>query len=522
MESLHEPISRHARRRPDATAVIDESRAMSYGELEALSNRMARILRARGLSADDRVCLLVPKSAVAIAAMLGVLKAGAVYVPLDGAGPVARTARIVQMCSPHWLLVHPEYAALAQDCARHARGPLSRRVLRLDDPELVTGDDASLSAIPTPSGLAYIMFTSGSTGVPKGVQIRRESVAHFSRWLVGHFGIGPGDRLSGHASFHFDLSVLDIYGALTAGAELHLVPAPAAALPGATASFIRERRLTQWTSVPSVLVGMQNRDVVRPGDFPDLRRVLTCGDVLPTTAVEYWMRRLPHVTFVNLYGPTEATVASSFHTLKAPPADLGEPIPIGRAIPGERLAIFRPDGRQANIGELGELGIAGVGLSPGYWREPERTAVVFRDLPSAGRLERWYLTGDRARVDESGVFHFRGRADRQVKSRGYRIELDEVTAAVNALPEVAEATVVAVPVGGAEGRRLHAVCVFRAEDGVDFARLRTSLSKYLPAYMVPSEWHRLEEMPRNTNGKIDHRAVEEIIRLSLAESKDSV
>ncbi|MDX2525277.1 amino acid adenylation domain-containing protein [Streptomyces europaeiscabiei] len=512
MEGLHTLVSDRAQRSPDATAIVDESGALTYGELDAESNRIARVLRGRGLRPDDRVCLLVPKSAPAVVVMLGVLKAGGVYIPLDGAGPSAHIAKTVKTSEPQWMVVHPKYAHHVDELRNASASGSAIRTLLLDAAELAAADSTPVPTLPTPSRLAYIIFTSGSTGVPKGVQITHDSVAHFSGWLRKQFGIAPGDRLSGHPPFHFDLSVLDIYGALTNGAQLHIVPEQANLLPRRTADFIRDSQLTQWTSVPSTLIGMEQRDVVRPGDFPHLRRVLWCGDVLPTSVAAYWMRRLPHVTFVNLYGPTETTVASSFYVLPTATVDQRQPLPIGRAIPGERLGIFRPDRSRAAVGEVGDLCIAGAGLSPGYWRDPERTSRAFAEIPTAGGTERWYVTGDFARVDETGFFHFHGRSDRQVKSRGYRIELDEVTAAVNELPDVAESTIVALPVSGMEGRRLHAACVLRPGVELNPAALRDALLKHIPAYMVPTRWHSLEEIPRTSNGKADHAAVEKMLQ----------
>ncbi|MEV0642237.1 amino acid adenylation domain-containing protein [Streptomyces sp. NPDC050619] len=515
MDSLHTLMSRWVRETPDAAAVVDESRTLTYGALDAESNRIGRALRTLGLRPDDRVCLLVPKSALAVSAILGVLKAGGVYVPLDGAGPAARTAKVIRDSMPQWIIVHPAFDALVEECRSELGDDLPGQVFSLRQDELVTLDSAPLPASQPPSGLAYIIFTSGSTGVPKGVQITHAGAVHFIRWLVDHFGIGPEERLSGHPPFHFDLSVLDVFGALAAGAELRLVPEAANFLPHRTASFIRDHRLTQWTSVPSVLTWMERRDAVRPGDFPDLRRIICSGDVLPTSVVAYWLRRLPHITIVNTWGATETSVLSSFHELREAPADPQVPIPIGKAVPGEELAVLRPDGSRAAVGEDGDLCIAGPGLSPGYWRDPEKTARAFRYFPTANGQRRWYITGDHGHVDESGTFHFHGRADRQVKSRGFRIELDEVAVAVNALPDVAEAAVVALPVAGMEGSQLHAACTLRTGVAKEPAGLRDALLKRLPEYMVPVRWHFVDEVPKSPNGKIDNRAVETIIRSQM-------
>src|SRR5207249_9479378 len=225
----------------------------------------------------------------------------------------------------------------------------------------------------------------------KGVVITHDSVGHFIDWAVRYFGTGPADRISGHPPLHFDLSTFDIFATLSTGAELHLVPPEMSLLPHKLAALIRDHQLTQWFSVPTVLNYLAKFDVVRQDDFPALRRVLWCGEVLPTPTLIHWMRRLPHVTFTNLYGPTETTIASSYYTVPRCPADEREPIPIGAACGGEELMVLDEELRPVATGDMGELYIRGVGVSPGYWRDLEKTRSVF--LPwrdGAGTLERIY------------------------------------------------------------------------------------------------------------------------------------
>lgn len=512
MESLHALVSERVRKSPDTTAVVDESGSLTYAEIDAESTRIARALRARGMRPDDRVCLLVPKSTLAVSAILGVLKAGGVYIPLDGKNPALRTSQVLKTSAPHWTLVHPAYSGLIAECTALLGDETPGQILPLLRDELATADSTPLPELRGPSGLAYIIFTSGSTGSPKGVQITHSGVVHYVRWFVDHFRLGPDDRLSGHPPFHFDLSVLDIFGALTSGAQLHLVPDEANLLPHRIANFIREHRITQWTSVPSVLTGMERRNAVKADDFPDLRRIVCSGDVLPTSVVAYWLRRVPHITIVNTWGATETSVNSTGHEVREVPSDLQEPIPIGTATPGEEVAVLHADGSRATVGEPGDLCIAGPGLSPGYWADPEKTSQAFKYFPSPDGQKRWYVTGDRGYVDESGTLHFLGRTDRQVKSRGYRIELDEVAVAVNALSEVAEASVVALPVAGMEGHRLYAACTLRSGVKKDPASLRAALLNRLPEYMVPTQWYFLDDIPKSANGKIDNQTVKEIVR----------
>ena len=250
-------------------------------------------------------------------------------------------------------------------------------------------------------------------------------------------------------------------------------------------------------SVPSALVYMARFDAVGQDDFPALRRVLWGGEVLPTPVLVEWMRRLPHVAFTNLYGPTETTITSCSYTVPAVPADGSTSIPIGRPCKGEELFVFDTEGRRAAIDEVGEIVIGGIGVSPGYWGDDEQTERAFSDGA--------YRTGDLGRIDADGLAYFVGRADSQVKSRGYRVELGEVEAALHSLPGVRECAVVAIDsprFGGA------AICAAYALDRpLERRALRDGLGDLLPAYMLPAYWSELDALPRTGNGKVDRAAL---------------
>ncbi|HKW37095.1 MAG TPA: amino acid adenylation domain-containing protein [Burkholderiales bacterium] len=513
---LQEGVSAQAQARPEATALVFKEERLTYGALEEASNRLAHLLKGLGCRRGDRIGLLLPKTPTAIVAMLGVLKADAIYVPMDPAGPAARQARVLEVSDCRCVLA----AGLAGENIRgaFAAAALANRpvVGWLDDGPPADVDAAftlqDLAAHPaTPpaygnadSDVAHILFTSGSTGLPKGVMITHAGVGHFIRWASGHFGIAPSDRISQHPPLHFDLSTFDIFGTLSAGAELHLVPPELNLLPPRLAQFIRDADLTQWFSVPSVLNLMAKFDVVRPNDFPGLRRVLWCGEAMPTPTLMYWMRRLPNAQFTNLYGPTEATIASSYHTVTTCPADEREPIPIGCACDGEELLVLDGELRPAPPGQAGDLYIRGAGLSPGYWRDPDKTRSAFLPCPGgAGPQDRIYKTGDLARRGPDGVHYFLGRADTQIKSRGYRIELGEIESALHSLPDLLESAIVAIQSAGFEGWLICCAYVAAAGRDVSGSSLRRSLSALLPGYMLPARWMPYQFLPKNDNGKID-------------------
>jgi acyl-coenzyme A synthetase/AMP-(fatty) acid ligase len=256
---------------------------------------------------------------------------------------------------------------------------------------------------------------------------------------------------------------------------------------------------------------MAKFNAVAHGDFPELERLLWCGEVLPTPVLAHWMRRLPHVTFTNLYGPTEATIASSYYTVPACPVDETSPIPIGVPCDGEELLVLDHDLCPAPVGEIGDLYIAGVGLSPGYWRDEAKTAEVFLPDPRAprGSGRRVYRTGDLAKLDKDGMVRFLGRTDSQIKSRGYRIELGEIEAAMNSVSVIRECAVVGVEAGGFEGTTI--CCAYSSLDGREIPSytLRRDISALIPGYMQPVHWMQLPSLPKNVNGKIDRKELRE-------------
>ncbi len=493
MTLLQDLVARQAQRRPNATAIVYGAKRLSYRELDAASNRLARALVEAGCRKGDRVCFLYPKKPAAMVWMLGILKAGAMHVPLDVASPAERLRRIVSSCEPRLVLAAGPAAKLASE--------IDARVAWMEDavpaglrPAFTLRDVARESSGPVecetrPEDPAHILFTSGSTGIPKGVVITHANVMAFVTWGLNHFGVDETDRVSGHTPLHFDLSTYDIFGAYAAGAELHVVPLETALLPHRLAQWIRVSRLTQWFSVPSVLNYMAKVAAVRENDFPELRRVMWCGEVLPTPVLMHWMQRVPHARFTNLYGPTETTIASSYYDVPACPQSPTETTPIGSACDGEEILLLD-----------NEIHIAGVGLSPGYWRDAEKTAAAF--IPHPHRPgERIYRTGDLGRMRADGLVELIGRADTQIKSRGYRIELGEIEAALASLACLRESAVVAIPSDGFEQWQI--CCAVVASQEVTPSQVRAELSHLIPGYMMPSRWQSYDALPRNANGKVD-------------------
>ncbi len=496
---IQDYVTRQAAQHPGRAAINWKNQCVTYGELDSLTNRLAELLRESGTNPGDRVAFCIPKSPAAIVGMIATLKADCVYVPIDADCSAARVAKVLDACRPKWLLGARQTARLI-DQVFGENEITGVRVSCLDE-ALISGNnftadfqlsdleqfsDQPHAYVNSSSDAAHILFTSGSTGVPKGVVITHKMVTAFVEWGVDYFEITAQDRVSGHAPLHFDLSTFDIYGAFASGAELFPVPPELNLLPHRLAGFIRDNELTQWFSVPSILNYLAKFDAVPDGDFPSLKRLMWCGEVLPVPTLIFLMQRLSNVPFTNLYGPTEATIASSYFTVPFCPQSETEQIPIGVPCDGEDLLVLDEQFQPVSAGEIGDLFIAGIGLSPGYWEDEEKTDSVFLTDPATG--DRIYRTGDLAREGEDGLVYFVGRADTQIKSRGYRIELGEIETGLAALPFLGESAVVAIDTDGFEIKLI--CCAYVPTEGTDtdVRHIRKELAGHVPKYMIPTLW----------------------------------
>ncbi|MFE0427095.1 amino acid adenylation domain-containing protein [Streptomyces sp. NPDC058953] len=474
-------VADSARRAPGDPAVAGPDGELTYGELDRAADRLAARLRADGVGRGDRVVIGLDKSVAAVVVMQAVLRLSAVYVPVDAANPPLRTALIARGCGAALLVTDPARAAVLKDA-----GPGTPPVHTLD-PDPPEGQVAE-SGVPEPArpdDLAYILYTSGSTGEPKGVCVTHRNALAFIRWAAAELGAGRRDRFANHAPFAFDLSVLDLYVAFLTGASVRLVPAELAYAPGQLTAFLTEERITVWYSVPSVLVLMIRDgglcDTPRP---PALRAVLFAGEPFPAAPLARLFGRWPGIRFLNLYGPTETNVCT-FHEVTAD--DIGGPVPIGRACSGNEVWAVRPDGRRAGPLEEGELVVAGPTVMAGYWGRPAHRGP--------------YRTGDLVRVGADGAFDYRGRLDRMVKIRGRRVELGEIEAALARHPAVNEAAVLVEGEGTAA--RIVAVVVPDGTAPPGLLAVKRHCAGLLPRYMIPDAVVAVPELPRTRNGKTD-------------------
>jgi amino acid adenylation domain-containing protein len=523
-------LEHSARATPDAPAVLDRDRSITYGELDAQANRIANLLARLGVARGERVAIYLDKSIESIAAIYGVLKAGAAYVPLDPHAPPARLAYIVRDAGARVLITGAEKAG-AWEAIRDAASELRWLVVpnaeqaaapsgleAMGSSELAAFDDAPPRQRAVDCDLAYILYTSGSTGVPKGVMLTHRNCLGFVEWAAEEFRVSAADRVSSHAPLHFDLSTFDLFAAALAGAPVVLVPPETSVFPSQVREFIRSARITVWYSVPSVLSMLALRGGLTPGDLPELRTILFAGEVFPTKHLRRLMELLPHVRFANLYGPTETNVCTWWDV--EPLADDDAEVPIGRPIANVDSFAVTDAGRLAHQGEVGELYVRGPTVMQGYLGDPEKTASRLVPNPFGGPLDQLvYKTGDLVEEAPDGTYRFLGRRDEQIKSRGYRIELGDVEAALYGHPAVAECAVVAIP-DDLVTNRLEAFVVLRSD--VSKAELLASCAERVPAYMVPGELSFVDALPRTSTGKVDRRRlVSEATAAGLSRSAPS-
>jgi amino acid adenylation domain-containing protein len=515
---LHHGLEASAEAHPDRTAVVDGDRSLTYDELERRANQVAHLLRELGLERGARVGLYLNKSMESLVGIYGILKAGGAYVPLDPQAPPARLGYIARDCGMRILLTGAEKSDAWGELA--AEGAPLQHLVVLNEEEveqeppssvqLVTA--AALAGFKTdppevPSiglDLGYILYTSGSTGLPKGVMLSHQNGLAFVEWTVEEFGVGPEDRLSSHAPLHFDLSIFDLYAASWSGAAVILVPPHTSFFPVEVARFIERHEISIWYSVPSILNMLVVRGNLSTGQFPSLRTLLFAGEVFPTKYLRELMELLPGVRFCNLYGPTETNVCTWYDVPPIPESQT-EPIPIGRAIDGVEVFAVTEDGTRAGLSEVGELYVRGPTVMQGYWGDPEKTAQGLIPHPFDDMaVDLAYRTGDLVQEDENGDYRLLGRRDHQIKSRGYRIELADIETALYAHPSVEECAVLAVP-DPLITNRIKAYLV--TTEVLTKADLVTFCGTRLPRHMIPEVFEFHDSLPKTSTGKIDRQAL---------------
>ncbi len=483
------------------TALEIAGECLSYRQLADMAEELAARICQDSQTVPDRIGLLAERNVLAYAGYLAIQRLGKSVVPLSAAFPEARTSYMLEASGTRLVLADPQVAPPCNDGIRllPLEPALARRQTRTAVPPLADAPDAE----------AYLLFTSGSTGIPKGVPIRQGNVSAFLEAVQDRYGLAPGCRCSQCFDLTFDLSVFDLFAVWSAGATL-VVPSRNDLLW--PVRFVADNALTHWMSVPSAISRAKASGRLLPGSMPSLRHSLFCGEPLTWQQAQAWKKAAPGSAVTNLYGPTELTISCSDFALPPNsddwPTTANGVLPIGQLYPGIEYAVLDPSGRPASDGELC---VRGPQRFDGYL-DPAANRDRFYLAPGAGTdstvpRDRWYRTGDRVTTC-GGVLGFLGRTDHQVKVNGYRVELGEIEATLRSLTGVTDAVVVPVR-DSADALWLCAVCV--APDSTP-ARLRADLLCRLPDYMVPKRVLTVDLLPCNLNGKVDRRAIADLVR----------
>jgi amino acid adenylation domain-containing protein len=499
---LHELFEAQVERTPERVAVVFENERLSYRELNRRANQLAHYLRSMGVGADSIVGICVERSIEMVVGILGIMKAGAAYVPLDTSYPRPRLSFMLEDSGVKVLLTQRHLEQLLP--------ALDIRVVRLDaDWRLIAEqDDENPTRAACPANLAYIIYTSGSTGRPKGVMISHRAICNHMQWMLSSFKLTEDDVVLQKTPFSFDASVWEFYAPLLVGARLVIARPAGHQDIDYQVNAIKEHSVTVVQMVPSLLKMLLEAKAGLE-DCRSLRRVFCGGEALSVEVQDEFFRQAD-VELYNLYGPTEATIDAT--SWQCAPGQTS--VHIGRPIANTQVYILDSTLEPVALGVAGELYLGGAGLARGYLHRPDLTAERFiPDALGGAAGARLYRTGDVGRYSLSGEIEYLGRIDKQVKVRGYRIELGEIEAVLNEHPAVREAVVVMLEEKRGEGR-LAAYFVARKGLSLSVADLREHAKARLPEYMTPAFYKTLDELPRLPNGKVNRRALE-----SLADDK---
>lgn len=511
---------------PNAVAVEVAGESLSYADLYQRAAAIAVTLEqrdARGANAnpDERPALTAvfgQRSTAVVTGILGILFRGDGYVPLNPTFPTDRTRSMLERSGCRAIVVDKNAEKQIVEVVTGIETPLliifpertdvSELKAALPNHQVLGTHDLESAkewapADVDPNGIAYLLFTSGSTGIPKGVMVAHRNVNAFLDAMAERYAVTPNDRLSQTFELTFDLSVFDLFLAWECGARVCIPTQAQKMLP---AKYIQDSEITIWFSVPSTAVMMSKLRMLKPGAYPSLRWSLFCGEALPSEIVERFVEAAPNSTAENLYGPTELTIACTLYrwdTKRSPgECELGL-VPIGDPYPGMEVLVVDEDLQPVAEGETGELLITGLQLTPGYWRDAERTDAAYTVPPGEDRL--FYRTGDRVRrCQGKSPMVYLGRLDNQIKIQGYRVELGEVEAAIRdiAAAEVAIAVGWPVTAAGADS-----IVVFISNADADLEEIQKLGKTRLPSYMAPRQVRHVDSFPLNSNGKVDRKAL---------------
>ena len=508
----------------EKVAITFADKNLTYDGLYKLSNQLANCLKSKGVSRQDRVGIFLKRSIDSIIAINGILKADAIYVPIDAKSPIERFRKIIDDCEPRALIcdrgtlkkaeknISNNISIFVLEDQDELDAPLRNSYVYLND--IKSQSDASPYYQNIDNDIAYILYTSGSTGDPKGVMISHLNITNYIEWAVDCFEINQNEKILSTAPFHFDMSTFDIYCALKRGATLCIAPESLLLFPTKLLDLIDKEKISLWKGVSSLLMYVARTIPLSKKKLASLNKIIFAGENLPTRYLIEWMEAFPDKQFYNAYGPTEATGISTYYHVARIPENSTERIPIGRPCENTEVYVLTEDGALADTGEIGELCIRGSGLSRGYWNDEAKTAKVFVQNPiSAIPGDRIYHTGDLALLNKEGNYELVGRKDNQVKNMGYRIDLAEIENGLISTGKIKDAAVILYRSEKYSVDELVAMVVTDSNSSPE--KLRENLKNIIPAYMMPHRIFVVDDIPRTDRGKIDRKNIYATLSKSL-------
>lgn len=493
------------KRFPDKTAVTDGDKSITYSEYKGLAANIGTgiLKKFEDFRKNRPIAVFLPKGMEVLISFMGILYSGNTYIPLDTAMPEKRLKRIVENLNPSLVITDIKHSKILESLGIAKEKQCLYHEISAEEADRKLIDKALKQVIDTDP--IYIMYTSGSTGNPKGVVIPHKGVIDYAIWLEETFHINENEILGNQSPFYFDNTVLDIYACLKTGASLVIIPDVFFQFQTKVLAYLNEMKISFIFWVPTIYINLANAGILGEEALPHLKKALFCGEIMPNKQLNVWRKAYPDVLYANLYGPTEITDVCTYYIIDREFSD-SDPLPIGIPCENMNVLILDQEDKPVKKGAVGELCILGTGLSLGYYGEKELTDKVFRQNPLNGKYaERIYCTGDLVYEGEDGLLMFSGRKDSQIKHRGNRIEMGEIEVAAKSLKDVLNACVLY------DYEKSEIVLFLETEEEPDLKNIKKNLLGLLPKYMLPQRINRLEKFPYTANSKIDRVKLKEMI-----------